>query len=87
MTVELSNCLDGLRHFSLRPVGFQDMLEVELESRCGCDCHRTADLNSTHCSDGRGAFACGSCVCNPGFMGDRCECEETEGQQKVSDCR
>ncbi|XP_066503250.1 integrin beta-6 [Hoplias malabaricus] len=85
VTVELGSCLTGPRHFTLRPVGFQDTLEVELESLCECDCHQTAELNSTYCSDGQGALDCGSCVCNPGFMGPKCECEEIE--DKIIDCR
>ncbi|XP_017572150.1 integrin beta-6 [Pygocentrus nattereri] len=85
VTVELGSCLDGPRHFSLRPVGFQDTLEVELESLCACDCHRTAEPNSIYCSDGQGALDCGLCMCDPGFMGPKCECEEREGQ--ISDCR
>ncbi|KAF5909912.1 integrin beta-6-like [Clarias magur] len=85
VTVELDSCLDAPRHFSLRPVGFQDTLEVELESLCTCDCQRTAELNSIHCSDGKGALECGSCVCDPGFIGPRCQCAEDKGQ--VSDCR
>ncbi|KAG7327717.1 hypothetical protein KOW79_009323 [Hemibagrus wyckioides] len=85
VTVELDSCLDAPHHFTLRPVGFQDTLEVELESMCVCDCQRTADLNSTHCSKGKGALECGACICDPGFIGSRCECAEEKGQ--VSDCR
>ncbi|MCI4383721.1 hypothetical protein PGIGA_G00029630 [Pangasianodon gigas] len=85
VTVELDSCLDAPHHFSLRPVGFQDTLEVELESLCVCDCQRTTELNSTHCSEGQGALECGSCICDPGFIGPRCECAEDKGQ--VSDCR
>uniref|UniRef100_A0A3B1JK13 Integrin beta n=1 Tax=Astyanax mexicanus TaxID=7994 RepID=A0A3B1JK13_ASTMX len=79
VTVELASCLDSPRRFSLRPAGFQDTLEVELESLCVCECHRTARPNSTHCSNGHGALDCGVCACQPGFMGPRCECDDTEG--------
>lgn len=85
MTVELDSCLDAPHRFSLRPVGFQDTLEVELESLCVCDCQRTTELNSSHCSEGQGALECGSCTCNPGFIGPRCECAEDKGQ--IRDCR
>lgn len=83
--VELKGCLAGPRRFSLRPAGFQDTLEIELESQCVCDCHQTPEANSTYCSRGRGALECGACVCDPGFVGPKCEC--TEGQDEVSDCR
>ncbi|KAK7127937.1 hypothetical protein R3I93_020498 [Phoxinus phoxinus] len=85
LTVELKGCLAGPRLFYLRPVGFQDTLEIELDSQCVCDCHQTPEANSTHCSRGHGALECGACVCDPGFVGPKCEC--TEDQDQVSDCR
>uniref|UniRef100_A0A8C1EKK5 Integrin beta n=1 Tax=Cyprinus carpio carpio TaxID=630221 RepID=A0A8C1EKK5_CYPCA len=85
VTVELKGCLAGPRRFSLRPVGFQDALEIELESQCVCDCHQTPEASSAFCSRGRGALECGTCVCDPGFVGPKCEC--TEGQEQISDCR
>uniref|UniRef100_A0A672L354 Integrin beta n=1 Tax=Sinocyclocheilus grahami TaxID=75366 RepID=A0A672L354_SINGR len=85
VTIELKGCLAGPRQFSLRPVGFQDALEIELESQCVCDCHQTPEANSTFCSRGHGALECGTCVCDPGFVGPKCEC--TEGQEQISDCR
>uniref|UniRef100_A0A671PNA3 Integrin beta n=1 Tax=Sinocyclocheilus anshuiensis TaxID=1608454 RepID=A0A671PNA3_9TELE len=85
VTIELKGCLAGPWRFSLRPVGFQDALEIELESQCVCDCHQIPEANSTFCSRGRGALECGACVCDPGFVGPKCEC--TEGQEQISDCR
>ncbi|XP_051529358.1 integrin beta-6 isoform X2 [Myxocyprinus asiaticus] len=85
VTIELRGCLAGPRRFSLRPVGFQDALEIELESHCACDCHQNPEPNSTYCSQGHGALECGACVCNPGFVGPKCEC--TEDQEQISDCR
>uniref|UniRef100_A0A671Q7I7 Integrin beta n=1 Tax=Sinocyclocheilus anshuiensis TaxID=1608454 RepID=A0A671Q7I7_9TELE len=86
VTVELKGCLAGPRHFSLRPVGFQDALEIELESQCACDCHQTPEVNSAYCSRGRGALECGACVCDPGFVGTKCECTEEQASWSVS-CR
>ncbi|XP_030626565.1 integrin beta-6 isoform X2 [Chanos chanos] len=85
VTVELDSCLSRPQQFLIRPVGFQDALEVEVTSLCKCDCHHTPDLNSPHCSNGRGALECGTCVCNPGYMGPRCEC--SEDQSHVTNCR
>ncbi|XP_033962154.1 integrin beta-6 [Pseudochaenichthys georgianus] len=76
VTVELPECLSGVRHFSLKPVGLQDSLEVELESLCSCDCRHTPEANSSQCTEGQGAFQCGVCVCHPGFLGAECECNE-----------
>ncbi|CAF99789.1 unnamed protein product, partial [Tetraodon nigroviridis] len=67
VSVALPGCLSGLRHFSLKPVGLQDTLEVELESLCSCDCPSPPEANSSQCVEGKGAFHCGVCVCQPGF--------------------
>uniref|UniRef100_A0A3P8UKV5 Integrin beta n=1 Tax=Cynoglossus semilaevis TaxID=244447 RepID=A0A3P8UKV5_CYNSE len=86
VTVELPGCLSGVRQFSFKPVGLQDSLEVELESLCSCDCQHLPEGNSSsnssssssssQCSEERGDFHCGICVCHPGFLGSQCECNE-----------
>ncbi|KAM7405943.1 hypothetical protein PAMP_000353 [Pampus punctatissimus] len=76
VSVELRECLSGVRHFSLKPVGLQDSLEVELEALCSCDCQQSPEANSSHCTKGQGTFQCGICVCQPGFLGAECECNE-----------
>lgn len=76
VSVELPGCLSGVRHFSLKPVGLQDSLDVELESLCSCDCRQSTKANSSLCTEGQGAFQCGVCVCQPGFLGAQCECNE-----------
>ncbi|XP_028257326.1 integrin beta-6 [Parambassis ranga] len=76
VSVELPGCFSGVRHFSLQPVGLQDTLEVELESLCSCDCQQPTEANSSLCTEGQGAFQCGVCVCQPGFLGAQCECNE-----------
>lgn len=76
MTVSLPGCLAGVRHFSLRPVGLQDSLEVQLESLCSCDCQQRPEADDDLCTEGQGDFQCGVCVCQPGFMGSQCECNE-----------
>ncbi|KAJ8003556.1 hypothetical protein DPEC_G00149580 [Dallia pectoralis] len=86
VTVKLPKCLqDGPLRFHVKPVGFQDTLEVHLESLCSCACQRTTQPNSSHCGPGRGVLECGSCLCPPGFTGSRCEC--TEGNDQLSDCK
>lgn len=79
VTVELPACVSGLRHFSLKPVGLQDSLEVEVEPLCSCDCRQplnSTTTSSTECTEGQGSFRCGVCVCQPGFLGAQCECSE-----------
>ncbi|KAM9397997.1 integrin beta-6 isoform 2-T7 [Salvelinus alpinus] len=85
VTVELSECLDGPQRFLIKPVGFQDPLEIDLESLCSCACHQTPEPNSSHCSLGRGSLECGSCLCDPGYMGSKCECTEESAQS--SNCK
>uniref|UniRef100_A0A674E2X9 Integrin beta n=1 Tax=Salmo trutta TaxID=8032 RepID=A0A674E2X9_SALTR len=85
VTVELSECLDGPQRFLIKPVGFQDPLEIDLESLCSCACHQTPEPNSSHCSLGRGSLECGSCLCDPGYMGSKCEC--TEESVQSSNCK
>uniref|UniRef100_A0A665WSQ3 Integrin beta n=1 Tax=Echeneis naucrates TaxID=173247 RepID=A0A665WSQ3_ECHNA len=83
-SVFLPGCLPGVRHFSLKPVGLQDILELELESLCSCDCQQPPERNSSQCTEGQGAFQCGVCVCQPGFLGTQCECNEESAL--LSDC-
>ncbi|KAK1165722.1 integrin beta-6 isoform X1 [Acipenser oxyrinchus oxyrinchus] len=85
VTVELTDCLKKPKHFTIKPVGFQDVLEVEIEAMCSCVCHHEAELNSSRCSAGKGTFQCGMCVCNPGHMGPHCEC--TEENIQTSHCK
>ncbi|XP_068161943.1 integrin beta-6 isoform X1 [Antennarius striatus] len=76
VSMALSECLSGIRHFSFKPVGLQDSLEVELESLCSCDCRQPPDANNSRCTEDQGALRCGVCVCQPGFLGAECECSE-----------
>ncbi|MFT7808565.1 integrin beta-6 [Arapaima gigas] len=86
VTVELPECLPGPKHFSVKPLGFQDALEVDLTAICECDCHRREEPNSTHCGgSGHGSLECGMCVCSAGYMGPHCEC--TEDSMLADSCR
>ncbi|MGH0136657.1 UNVERIFIED_CONTAM: hypothetical protein FKN15_062120 [Acipenser sinensis] len=85
VTVGLTDCLKKPKHFTIKPVGFQDVLKVEIEAMCSCVCHHEAELNSSRCSAGKGTFQCGMCVCNPGHMGPHCEC--TEENIQTSPCK
>ncbi|KAL6112889.1 itgb6 [Pungitius sinensis] len=76
VSVELPGCLSEPLHFALKAVGLRDSLEVELSSLCSCDCPRPPEANGSQCAEGQGAFRCGACVCQPGFVGAECECNE-----------
>ncbi|XP_071603655.1 integrin beta-6 isoform X2 [Heliangelus exortis] len=77
VTVSLSSCEKTRRHIVIKPVGLSDTLEIEIHPQCSCDCQAKAETNSLKCNQGKGSFECGVCLCNPGYVGPRCECEES----------
>ncbi|CAM9102926.1 unnamed protein product, partial [Lampetra planeri] len=73
--------------FTIKPVGFKDRLEVAVDYQCDCGCSRTAQTNSSICSS-IGTYNCGTCRCDPGYLGARCECQEGEASSMyLSACR
>ncbi|XP_068184933.1 integrin beta-5 [Antennarius striatus] len=73
--------------FTIKPVGFKDRLEVDVNYQCDCGCSRTAQTNSSICSS-IGTYNCGTCYCEPGYLGARCECQEGDaGSMYFSACR
>lgn len=73
--------------FTIKPVGFKDRLEVAVDYQCDCGCSRTAQTNSSICSS-IGTYNCGTCHCEPGYLGARCECQEGEASSMyLSFCR
>ncbi|XP_008946365.1 PREDICTED: integrin beta-6 isoform X3 [Merops nubicus] len=77
VTVSLSSCEKNRRHIVIKPVGLSDTLEMEIHPQCSCNCQAKAEKNSPKCSEGKGSFECGVCVCSPGYVGPRCECAES----------
>ncbi|XP_053327689.1 integrin beta-6 [Spea bombifrons] len=76
VTINSTSCAKQSRHIVIKPVGLQDRLEIEIQSECDCPCQAAAEKHSAECSQGQGALECGVCVCDPGFMGAACECNE-----------
>ncbi|XP_051260435.1 integrin beta-5 isoform X1 [Dicentrarchus labrax] len=75
------------QRFTIKPVGFKDRLEVLVDYQCDCGCSRTAQTNSSICSS-IGTYNCGTCHCEPGYLGARCECQEGEASSMyLSACR
>ncbi|XP_036966887.1 integrin beta-5 isoform X1 [Acanthopagrus latus] len=73
--------------FTIKPVGFKDRLEVAVNYQCDCGCSQTAQTNSSICSS-IGTYNCGTCRCEPGYLGARCECQEGEASSTYhSACR
>ncbi|XP_040004094.1 integrin beta-5 isoform X2 [Xiphias gladius] len=89
VSVEARSCppRGGEQSFTIKPVGFKDRLEVAVDYRCDCGCSRTAQINSSICSS-IGTYNCGTCRCEPGYLGARCECQEGEASSMyLSACR
>ncbi|XP_043930678.1 integrin beta-6 [Protopterus annectens] len=76
VSVEVATCLKKVHHIVIKPVGFQDTLEISVEAACGCSCQREVEQNSSRCNKGNGSYECGICVCNSGYTGLQCECDE-----------
>ncbi|XP_054915873.1 integrin beta-5 [Poeciliopsis prolifica] len=73
--------------FTIKPVGFKDRLEVAVDYQCDCSCSRTAQVNSSLCNS-IGMYNCGTCRCEPGYLGAHCECQEGEASSMyLSACR
>ncbi|KAG8559849.1 hypothetical protein GDO81_017474 [Engystomops pustulosus] len=76
VTISSNSCDKEARNVIIKPVGLQDSLEIEIRSECSCSCTAEAEEDSAECSLGSGSLECGVCVCKPGFLGARCECNE-----------
>ncbi|NXP50814.1 ITB4 protein, partial [Heliornis fulica] len=58
----------------VKPTSLSDSLKVTATVICEvCPCEQQKELNSPKCSF-HGDFACGQCVCHPGWRGDTCDC-------------
>ncbi|KAJ6660314.1 hypothetical protein lerEdw1_017737, partial [Lerista edwardsae] len=61
----------------IKPSSFSDKMEVEASVVCDvCPCELTKEIRSSKCNF-QGDFVCGLCVCNPGWLGDTCDCSVT----------
>ncbi|XP_078260317.1 integrin beta-5 isoform X2 [Rhinoraja longicauda] len=80
--VEAKSCPDGRPRdsFTIKPVGFKDLLRVTVGYICDCECAGAKQANSSSCS-GNGTHECGVCQCDPGYLGARCECQDGEASE------
>ncbi|NXF48317.1 ITB4 protein, partial [Oceanites oceanicus] len=58
----------------VKPTSLSDSLSVTASVVCDvCPCEQQQEFNSPKCSF-HGDFACGQCICHPGWRGDTCDC-------------
>ncbi|NXN50834.1 ITB4 protein, partial [Rynchops niger] len=58
----------------VKPTSLSDSLKVAVSVICDvCPCEQQKEANLTKCSF-HGDFACGQCICHPGWRGDTCDC-------------
>ncbi|XP_051566065.1 integrin beta-2-like [Myxocyprinus asiaticus] len=72
VTVTAEKCIKP-QSFLIGPLGFSEKLKVNVSTRCECECDDT-NAPHPHCG-GNGKVVCGGCRCNPGFLGQHCECK------------
>uniref|UniRef100_A0A8D0ED60 Integrin beta n=1 Tax=Salvator merianae TaxID=96440 RepID=A0A8D0ED60_SALMN len=78
MTLSLSACGTSGRNIRIKPVGLNEVLEIDIQPECQCNCQKEGEANSSKCNNGNGSFQCGICACHPGYTGPHCECGEKD---------
>uniref|UniRef100_A0A7M4EIR1 Integrin beta n=1 Tax=Crocodylus porosus TaxID=8502 RepID=A0A7M4EIR1_CROPO len=73
----------------IKPLGFTEEVEINLQFICECQCQNEGEANSPDCHEGNGTFECGACRCNEGRIGRLCECSTDEVNSEDMDayCR
>ncbi|KAK9969063.1 hypothetical protein ABG768_027273 [Culter alburnus] len=72
VTVTAEKCINS-QSFLIGPLGFSEKLKVTVQTRCECECDDSKHPHP-HCGN-HGTVVCGSCRCDAGFLGQRCECQ------------
>uniref|UniRef100_A0A3Q3BI13 Integrin beta n=2 Tax=Kryptolebias marmoratus TaxID=37003 RepID=A0A3Q3BI13_KRYMA len=80
ISVESQKCPSPLKSetITIRPLGFNEEVEVVLNFICECACAAEGLPNSPDCNQGSGTLECGSCKCNDGRIGQFCECSKDD---------
>ncbi|XP_043939792.1 integrin beta-7 isoform X2 [Protopterus annectens] len=88
VTLRAKQCLETKQSFQIRPLGFSEELQIEVETLCDCECHDFTE-NADYCSNGTGNFSCGICRCDATRLGRLCECDRSQIKEKNLDstCR
>lgn len=94
VSVEVEACpkkgLQWSHQFTVYPAGLNEVLRVQLEMQCECDCELPDEevLSSSKCTN-VGTYECGICSCYDDHYGANCECNNTnlDSQTHLDACR
>ncbi|CAI9609877.1 unnamed protein product [Staurois parvus] len=80
---------DQTESIKIKPLGFNEEVEILLKLICECDCQQSGIPDSPECHFGNGTFECGACRCNEGRIGKQCECstEQVSSEDMDAQCR
>ncbi|XP_028399538.1 integrin beta-1-A-like [Dendronephthya gigantea] len=88
VSVSLEKCPAGgmgyTKFFITTALG--DKIPVKVTYLCDCDCTNMTVHNSTECSE-QGSLTCGDCVCNDGYLLDKCDCPDSRIDEHNEKCR
>ncbi|XP_064419483.1 integrin beta-2 [Latimeria chalumnae] len=86
ITTTATKCFAGTQKFEIKPLGFTEKVEIFVETLCECSCDEAYDVKDCN---GGGKIICGICSCNPGFLGQNCECKSGDktSQQVEAACK
>lgn len=71
VTVKATKCLKDT-FFNIGPLGFNEKLRVLVKTQCECECGDQPRVHE-YCTN-KGKVVCGTCRCDTGYLGQRCEC-------------
>uniref|UniRef100_H2YJU2 Integrin beta n=1 Tax=Ciona savignyi TaxID=51511 RepID=H2YJU2_CIOSA len=75
-TLSTEKCLTSPVQVIVSPYGYNEVVTINVESLCDCQCEET-EAPTNNCS-GHGNYQCGSCVCESGFTGLDCSCDQKD---------
>ncbi|XP_065897542.1 integrin beta-1-like [Dysidea avara] len=87
VSLSAQSCTEELQNganLTVRVPGFGQFV-VEIEGVCDCECTDNPSRADPICNMGNGDLVCGLCECDPGWVGDRCECS-ADNVTAVDDC-
>ncbi|CAB4035746.1 Hypothetical predicted protein, partial [Paramuricea clavata] len=88
VSVTLENCPAGGKGYTQFSIttALGDKVPVKVTYLCDCDCSNKTVHNSTECSQ-QGSFTCGDCTCNPGHLGEKCDCPVFRKDEESEKCK